>query len=63
MTKAEIEQLDYDDSLLCFYTACQQYGAREVLKDFRNAFPDMYEELLIQINRLGPQGKVAALLK
>ncbi len=57
------DQLDYDDSLLQFYTSCQQYGARKVLLDFRSAFPDMFNELLIQTERLKPGRQVAILLQ
>jgi hypothetical protein len=63
MSKEIEEQLDYDDALLAFFSVCQQYGARKVLSDFRSLFPDMYEEVLVQINRLGPYGQIPALLK
>jgi len=63
MSKKIEEQLDYDDALILLYSVCQQYGAREVFKDFRHAFPDMFDEVVVQINRLGPERKTAALLK
>lgn len=63
MSKEIEEQLDYEDSLLQFYTVCQQYGCRTVLKDFRVAFPDMYEEIITQANRLKPEKHIAALLR
>ena len=59
----ELEQLEYEDALVMLNSMCQQYGAREVLKDFREAYPDMFGEVLIQINRLGPDRHVAALLR
>jgi len=62
MTK-ELETLDYEDSLVLFNSSCEQYGARQVLVDFRDAFPDMFKEVEIQIERLKPQPKVAALLR
>jgi hypothetical protein len=62
MNKKIEEQLDYDDTLIQLYSICQQYGAREVLKDFRQNFPDMFEEVVAQINRLPPTNR-AALLK
>lgn len=58
----ELEKLEYDDALLALFHVCQQYGARRVLEDFRVQFPDMYREIVAQINR-GPQEKVAALLR
>lgn len=61
MSKQEIEQLDYDDALVSLYSVCQQYGVRDVLDSFRSCFPDMFEEIVAQINRL-PQKQVAALL-
>lgn len=63
MSKSEIEQLDYEDVLVSLNSLLEQYGARKVFTDFRDAFPKMYEELVIQINRLPPQGQVAALLR
>ena len=63
MSKKELEQLDYDDALVLLFSMCQQYGAREVFKDFRQAFPDMFEEIVVQVNRLGPRDKLPALLK
>lgn len=58
-----LEQLEYEDAIVSLNSMCQAYGAREVFKDFRSAYPDMFEEILVQINRLGPQSKVAALLR
>jgi hypothetical protein len=63
MSKKLEEQLDYDDTLVLLFSVCQQYGAREVFKDFRQAFPDMFEEIVVQVNRLGPRDKLPALLK
>jgi hypothetical protein len=62
MSKQQLEQLEYDDTLVSLHSLCQQYGAREVLKDFREHFPEMFTELLVQINRLTPPPK-AVLLK
>jgi hypothetical protein len=58
----QLEQLNYDDALILLFSVCQQYGAREVFSDFRQAFPDMFDEIVVQINRLPPIPK-AALLK
>lgn len=61
MSKEQLEQLDYDDTLVMLYSVCQQYGAREVLVSFRDAFPEMFDELLVQINRIPPKPKAALL--
>jgi hypothetical protein len=61
MSKQELQQLDYNDAILSFYSMCEQYGAREVLKDFRQSFPEMFEEVVVQINRLPPPAKAALL--
>lgn len=58
-----LERLEYEDALVLLNSMCQQYGAREVLKDFRDAYPDMFQEVLVQITRLDPGKKVAALLR
>lgn len=63
MSKKELEQLDYDDSLLALYTSCMLYGARKVCEDFHRQFPQMFDELLVQINRVLPEEKLPALLK
>jgi hypothetical protein len=62
MSKEQLEQLEYDDAIVSLYSVCQQYGAREVLSSFRDAFPEMFDEILVQINRLPPKPK-AFLLK
>lgn len=59
----EMEQLEYEDALLQFYTSCTVYGARTVLKDFKSAFPDMFEELLIQGTRIKNEKQLPALFK
>ena len=59
--QTDLEQLDYDDTLILLHSACQQYGAREVFKDFRHNFPEMFEEITIQINRLPPPNRAALL--
>ena len=61
--KQELEQHEYEDTLVMLNSIFEQYGVREALKDFRVAFPRMFEELHVQINRLGNDTKVAALLK
>lgn len=63
MSKHLEEQLDYDNVLLDLFHSCKEYGCRNVLIDFRQAFPDMFEELLIQGNRLKPEKPIAALLR
>lgn len=57
-----LQQLNYDDALLSLYSICQDYGCRRVLEDFRDAFPEMFREIEIQIRRLPPEN-LPALLK
>lgn len=59
----ELEKLDYEDALVNFNSILEQNGCRQALLDFRNAFPAMYQELVIQIGRIPPQREVAALLR
>jgi hypothetical protein len=61
--KQELEQIEYNDTLVALNSCFEQYGVREVLKDFRNSYPAMFEELVVQMTRLTPQAKVAALLR
>lgn len=61
--KQELEQIEYNDTLVSLNSCFEQYGVREVLKDFRTSYPQMFEELMVQLTRLTPTTKVAALLK
>lgn len=63
MSKQELEQLEYEDVLVNLNSLFEQYGCREVCKDFRTCYPAMFDELLIQINRLKPDKQIPALLK
>lgn len=62
-SSTELEQLDYEDTLVNLNMLMQQYGCRQAMTDFRDAFPEMFAELVIQINRIPPKDKVAALLR
>jgi hypothetical protein len=59
----EMGLLEYEDTLVSLNSLFEQYGCREVMKDFRNGFPDMFAELVVQINRLKPDAQIAALLR
>jgi hypothetical protein len=59
--KQELEQQEYEDTLVMLNSMFEQYGVREVMKDFRDNFPKMFEELTVQIDRLTPASKVALL--
>jgi hypothetical protein len=59
----EMEQLSYVDTLVNLNGMFEQYGCRTVLKDFRDAFPEMFKELAVQLTRLPPDKEVAALLR
>lgn len=58
----EQELLDYHDCLVSFASSLQQYGARRVMSDFQQHYPDLFQEVKIQINRFPPK-PVAALLR
>lgn len=53
------EQMQYEDALVMFHSIMEQYGCRTVLKDFKDAFPAMFEEMKVQIHRV--QQKAALL--
>jgi hypothetical protein len=57
----ELEQLELEDTLVDLNMLFEQRGCREVLKTFRAAFPAMFDELLLQINRLTPEKQIPAL--
>ena len=59
--KHEIEQLEYNDVLVQLNSCFEQYGVREVMKDFRSAYPEMFEEMTTQLARLTPAAKAALL--
>lgn len=63
VSRQELAQLAYEDVLVSLNSLFEQYGTRQVLASFREAYPDMYEEVVIQINRLPPQRQVPALLR
>lgn len=63
MSKQELEQLDYEDVLVNLNSIFEQYGVRQAMMDFRDAYPKMFEELGVQIDRLKPKAQVAALLR
>jgi hypothetical protein len=58
----ENELLDYNDALVDFASLAQKYGFRRVLIDFQAAYPDFFEEMKAQANRL-PEKPMAVLLK
>jgi hypothetical protein len=61
--KQEIEQHEYEDTLVMLNSIFEQYGVRAVLLDFRNSYPRMFEEVEIQFRRLSPDKKLPSLLK
>jgi len=62
-SQRQMEQMGYEDALVCLNSAMEQFGCRVVLRDFRDNFPAMFEETVVQIGRLDNDKKVAALLK
>lgn len=59
--KQELEQQEYEDTLVMLNSMFEQYGVREVMKDFRDSFPQMFEELTVQIDRLAPPARAVLL--
>lgn len=57
----EMEQLEYLDSITDVASAMETVGCRRFLLDFREAYPQLFQEVLIQIHRL-EQKPVARLL-
>jgi hypothetical protein len=58
----ETELLDYNDVLVDFASLIQKYGFRRVLIDFQAAYPDFFEEMKTQANRL-PEKPMPVLFK
>lgn len=59
----ENEVLDYVDLLATLAGTIEQFGARRISKDFRDFYPELFEELLIQALRVQKERQIAALLK
>jgi len=57
----EIDQLEYNDTLVAFVSEVNQKGAVKVLRDLKEYYPEFFEELKVQFARSGKQ--VAALLR
>lgn len=57
----EIDQLEYNDTLVAFVSEINQKGAVKVLRDLKTYYPEFFEELKIQFARSNKQ--VAALLR
>lgn len=62
MTK-ELKQLEYADTLVELNSLFEQYGVRHVMSNFRDSFPQMYQELLVQLPRIPPIKDIPALLR
>lgn len=61
MTK-ELQQLQYNDVLTDLASAIETSGCRRLLIDFRENYPNHFQEIVDQIHRLD-QRPVAALLR
>lgn len=59
----EEQLLEFEDCLVNLNSQCEQYGAREVFKAFRQAYPDMFEEIAAQIVRLKSPKQIPALFR
>lgn len=47
----ELEELQYMDLLSDISSAIEHFGARKVLLDFKQAFPNHYNEMFVQMTR------------
>lgn len=63
ISEQELEQMVYEDALVMFNSYMEQKGARRVLQDFKQAFPQMFEEVMVQGDRLISEPRKAALLR
>jgi hypothetical protein len=57
-----LDQIHMDDLKADLASAIERYGARALLLQFRESFPNHYNELLIQINRANSPQRVPAIL-
>lgn len=58
----ELDTLHYDDLMADLAMNIQQYGARRVLQDFEQRYPELMQELRVQFMRRDSK-QIAALLK
>lgn len=58
----EIEQLEKNDVLVSLAMAMQQYGVRTVLEDFKQHYPLFFQEIEVQLPRVGKK-PIAVLLR
>ncbi len=48
----ENEQLDYNDVLVSLASTFQHFGVRRVMSDFQAYYPDYYQEMKVQMERM-----------
>jgi hypothetical protein len=58
----ELQELEYNDTLVNLISSMTERGVRRVLNDLQTYYPTMFEEIRVQINRF-PEKPVAALLR
>lgn len=58
----EMEQLEKNDVLVNMAMAMQQYGVRTVLEDFKQHYPLFFQEIEVQLPRVGKK-PIAVLLR
>jgi hypothetical protein len=57
----ELQQLEYEDALVTLNSMFEQYGVRQVMQSFRGAYPQMFEEMIVQLARLQADEKIPML--
>lgn len=58
----EMEQIHYNDLMADLASAIESYGARKILGDFKDNYPNHYNEMFVQMNREVSLNKVPVLL-
>ena len=58
----EMEQLEKNDVLVSLAMAMQQYGVRTVLENFKQHYPLFFQEIEVQLPRVGKK-PIAVLLR
>lgn len=58
----EMEQLEKNDVLVNLAIAMQQYGTRTILEEFKQHYPLFFDEMCVQLPRVGKK-PIAVLLR
>jgi hypothetical protein len=63
MNSGNLDKFHYDDLMADLSSSIEHYGARRVLLDFKERYPQHHHELTIQIHQQEKLEKVPALCK